>query len=237
MLGWRPCKGRSDQRFLQGDLIQIHVWGQIDRDLTYPTKKGKGKSSSSKVPWDRICYILREYPIHFLSHPKIWVETAETAIGHWWQPSEAAKHQPFPAQVWGCDREVAEQLDNLILGSWSASRIQHKGHQYVKSWRKKLGDLYFNPVIQTRIVNDSLHLHLYATHGFSNVWCSCLGCLQSFHCLGIFKWDASFGEPTQPNSGRWGVSFNLLQSVGYDRRPTKNCWFTLPETYSKSPWK
>ena len=188
MLGWRPCKGRSDQRFLQGDLIQIHVWGQIDRDLTYPTKKGKGKSSSSKVPWDRICYILREYPIHFLSHPKIWVETAETAIGHWWQPSEAAKHQPFPAQVWGCDREVAEQLDNLILGSWSASRIQHKGHQYVKSWRKKLGDLYFNPVIQTRIVNDSLHLHLYATHGFSNVWCSCLGCLQSFHCLGIFKW-------------------------------------------------
>ena len=155
MLGWRPYKGESDQRFLQGDLIQIHVWGQIDRDLTYPTKKGKGKSSTQKCLGIEYVTSLREYPIHFLSHPRIWMETAETAIGHWWQPSEAAKHQPFPARFEAATEKWLKSLMIWFLGPEVLAGFNTRGIQHVKSWRKKLGDLYFNPVIQTRIVNDS----------------------------------------------------------------------------------
>ena len=151
------------------------------------------------------------------------METAETAIGGLVTAIWSRQTSAFSREVRGCDREVAEQLDDLILGSWSASRIQHKGHPVCK----KLTEKARGPLFQPSYTNKNgqwfllLHLHLYATHDFSNIWCSCLSCLQSFHCLGIVKWMLLLANQPQPNSGRWGVSFNLLQSVGCGRRPTK----------------
>ena len=118
------------------------------------------------------------------------METAETAIGGLVTAIWSRQTSAFSREVRGCDREVAEQLDDLILGSWSASRIQHKGHPVCK----KLTEKARGPLFQPSYTNKNgqwfllLHLHLYATHDFSNIWCSCLSCLQSFHCLGIVKW-------------------------------------------------
>ena len=140
------------------------------------------------MPWDRICYILKR-----ISKSIFWVTLAfEWKLPklpldgcHWSRQTSA-----FSREVRGCDREVAEQLDDLILGSWSASRIQHKGHPVCK----KLTEKARGPLFQPSYTNKNgqwfllLHLHLYATHDFSNIWCSCLSCLQSFHCLGIVKW-------------------------------------------------